>query len=80
MDVGALEPEPSDTDPDATELNAVFAATQRWTKGKGKGTGGKPGPPAAPGGPAPAGAGKGGGKGAFQGRCWKRNAVGHRAS
>eukprot|EP00975_Prorocentrum_lima_P015326 3245668-Prorocentrum_lima.AAC.1 len=62
MDVGALEPEPSDTDPDAVELNAAFAALQRWIKGKGKGKGGKPGSPAAPGGSASAGGAKGGGE------------------
>eukprot|EP00969_Alexandrium_andersonii_P278331 12303403-Alexandrium_andersonii.AAC.1 len=49
-------------------------------KGKGKGKGGRPGPPAAPGGPASAGGAKGAGKGAFQGRCWKCNEVGHRSS
>eukprot|EP00969_Alexandrium_andersonii_P270701 11965258-Alexandrium_andersonii.AAC.1 len=73
MDIGALEPEPSDADPEAQELNAAFAALQRWIKGKDKGKGGKSGSPATLGGPASAGGAKGGGKGAFQGRRWKCN-------
>eukprot|EP00969_Alexandrium_andersonii_P239805 10586798-Alexandrium_andersonii.AAC.1 len=44
MDVGALEPGPSDADPDAQEPNAAFAALQRWFKGKGKGKAANPAP------------------------------------
>eukprot|EP00969_Alexandrium_andersonii_P014794 646636-Alexandrium_andersonii.AAC.1 len=73
MDVGALEPEPSEVDPGAQEINAAFVALQRYFEGKGKGEGGKSGSPAALGGPAFAGGAEGGGKGAFQGRCWKCN-------
>eukprot|EP00969_Alexandrium_andersonii_P286768 12677383-Alexandrium_andersonii.AAC.1 len=46
----------------------------------GRGEGGKPGSPDAPGGPASARGAKGNRKGSFQGRCWKCNEVGHRAS
>eukprot|EP00969_Alexandrium_andersonii_P148875 6582643-Alexandrium_andersonii.AAC.1 len=71
MDVGALEPEPADADPEAQEHQAAFAVLQRMLRpGKGKGKGSKPGSPGTPGGPASSGGAKGSGKGAFQGRCW----------
>eukprot|EP00969_Alexandrium_andersonii_P260309 11508956-Alexandrium_andersonii.AAC.1 len=47
--------------------------------GKGKGRGGKPS--GTPGGPGSPGGAKGAGKGgAFAGRCWKCNEVGHRSA
>eukprot|EP00969_Alexandrium_andersonii_P209567 9257583-Alexandrium_andersonii.AAC.1 len=66
MDVGALEPEPADADPEAQEVHAAFAVLQRMLRpGKGKGEGGEPGSPATLGGPASAGGAKGTGKGTF---------------
>eukprot|EP00969_Alexandrium_andersonii_P125369 5542290-Alexandrium_andersonii.AAC.1 len=50
MGVGARQPEPANADPDAQELQAVFAVLQRVLRpGKGKGTGSNgalPQPPA----------------------------------
>eukprot|EP00969_Alexandrium_andersonii_P305105 13486690-Alexandrium_andersonii.AAC.1 len=49
--------------------------------GKGRGKGGKLSGPDAPGGLVPTGGAKGTGKGgAFMGRCWKCNEVGHRSA
>eukprot|EP00969_Alexandrium_andersonii_P181784 8033756-Alexandrium_andersonii.AAC.1 len=80
MDVGALEPESEQVDPDTQELQAALAIFQRYMgKGKGKGKGGKPS--GTPGGPGTSGGAKGTGKGGpFMGRCWKCNEVGHRAN
>eukprot|EP00969_Alexandrium_andersonii_P347712 15374048-Alexandrium_andersonii.AAC.1 len=64
MDVGALEPEPADADPDARELQAAFAAFQRvFRPVKGRGKGCKPATHEALGGPLCTGAAKGTGKG-----------------
>eukprot|EP00975_Prorocentrum_lima_P000286 59112-Prorocentrum_lima.AAC.1 len=80
MDVGALEPEAEQPDFDNPELQAAFAILQRFVRpNKGKGKGGKPSSP--PGGSGSPGAAKGTGKGgAFTGRCWKCQEVGHRAA
>eukprot|EP00969_Alexandrium_andersonii_P247836 10951435-Alexandrium_andersonii.AAC.1 len=69
MDVGTLEPEPADSDPDARELQAAFAVLQRvFRPGKGRGKGGKPVALDAPGGPVGTGGAEGEGKGgAFAG-------------
>eukprot|EP00969_Alexandrium_andersonii_P253253 11192920-Alexandrium_andersonii.AAC.1 len=66
MDTGALEPEPADADPETRELHAAFAVLQRMFQGQGRGRQARL--PC-----ASAGGAKGAGKGAFLGRCWKRN-------
>eukprot|EP00969_Alexandrium_andersonii_P171379 7576040-Alexandrium_andersonii.AAC.1 len=74
MEVGALEPEFPEPEPDEQQLQAAVALPQRaFRPGNGRGTGGEPGSPGAPGGPASAGGAQGTGKGSFQGRCWKCN-------
>eukprot|EP00969_Alexandrium_andersonii_P237222 10471364-Alexandrium_andersonii.AAC.1 len=82
MDAGALEPEPPESDLGPQELQALFAVLQRaFRPGKGRGKGGKPSAPDAPGGLASMGGAKGAGKGgAFAGRGWKCNEVGHRSA
>eukprot|EP00969_Alexandrium_andersonii_P278314 12302808-Alexandrium_andersonii.AAC.1 len=77
MDVGALEPEPTEFDVDSPELQAAFAVLQRaFLPGKGRGKGGEPSDAA--GGPVSTGGAEGAGKGgAFTCHCWKCNEVGH---
>eukprot|EP00969_Alexandrium_andersonii_P313595 13854877-Alexandrium_andersonii.AAC.1 len=80
MDVGVLEPEPVEFDADSQERQAAFAVPQRaFRPGKGWGKGGEPSDAA--GRPGSLGGAKGTGKGgAFTGRCWKCNEVGHRSA
>eukprot|EP00969_Alexandrium_andersonii_P354552 15442419-Alexandrium_andersonii.AAC.1 len=64
MVVGALEPEPSEPDVGAQELQAAFAVFQRaFRPGKGRGEGGQPSAADPPGALANAGGAKWGGKG-----------------
>eukprot|EP00969_Alexandrium_andersonii_P140233 6203487-Alexandrium_andersonii.AAC.1 len=80
MGAGALEPEPVEFDTDSQELQAAFVVPQRaFRPGKGRAKGGKP--LDAAGRPGPPGGAKGAGKGgAFAGRCWKCNELGHRSA
>eukprot|EP00969_Alexandrium_andersonii_P252432 11155826-Alexandrium_andersonii.AAC.1 len=80
MEVRVLGPELGEFDAGSQELQAAFAALQRaFRPGKGRGNGGKPSD--ATGRPGSLGGAKGIGKGgAFAGRYWKCNEIGHRTA